>query len=137
MNVRTIAAATSVFCLISLHQTQVAVLSQSQGPADTVNKSFMEIKKSKTFCNLMLALHFPQTGCQVATQQPDKTDNSREQQSNTDKLSGTSVLLGIIPFLNSSSVLLTNARAALDSISTEITKDTKSRYLIVGHANRT
>jgi outer membrane protein OmpA-like peptidoglycan-associated protein len=33
--------------------------------------------------------------------------------------------------------LLTNARAALDSISTEITKDTKSRYLIVGHANRT
>jgi outer membrane protein OmpA-like peptidoglycan-associated protein len=95
------------------------------------------IKKSKTFCNLMLVLHFPQSGCQVATQPPDKTATSREQQSTTNQLSDTSVLLVVITFTNSLPVLLSNARAALDSIGTEIAKDTKSRYLIVGHANRT
>src|SRR5689334_3677037 len=134
MNAKLITIATSVLYVISLQQILVTALPQSQEPAHSVNTPFLEnshIKKSKTFCNLMLALHFPQTGCEMATQQPDKKDNNRKEQSNTKQSQESFVLIYIIPFINNSSALLANASAALASIGTEISKDKKSKYLII------
>jgi OmpA-OmpF porin, OOP family len=103
---------------------------------------------------LMLALHFPQTGCQsmVAAAAPEKEvaragwaeSGVSASASGPEKAPGAAkeqrpgqTLLGIIPFMNNSSVLTSAVTATLDKLSGDIGKNISTRIVILGHANRT
>jgi outer membrane protein OmpA-like peptidoglycan-associated protein len=113
-----------------------------------------EAAASKTYCSLMLALHFPQTGCQsmVAAPAPEKeTARTAAVESGVSSSVSASerapgavkeqrpsqMLLGIIPFMNNSSVLTSAVTATLDKLSVDLGKSGGGRLLIQGHANRT
>lgn len=114
-----------------------------------------ETAASKTYCSLMLALHFPQTGCQsmVAAAAPPDTAAAKTAAAESGVSGSTSgqekvpsaakeqrpaqTLLGIIPFMNNSSVLTSNVTLTLDKLSMDIGKSSGTRLLILGHANRT
>jgi outer membrane protein OmpA-like peptidoglycan-associated protein len=111
----------------------------------------MEAAASKTYCTLMLALHFPQTGCQslvAAPAQPKTPKTATAGNGVSGSSSGpeagegaakapAQTLLGIIPFMNNSSVLTTNVTATLDKLSGDLGKMPGTKLVIQGHANRT
>jgi outer membrane protein OmpA-like peptidoglycan-associated protein len=82
---------------------------------------------SQSYCNLMLSLHFPISGCAASAASSETSSLPAKDQA---------ILLMTIPFMSGNTNLTDPVRRALDTIVTNPKNNDGTHYHIIGHASR-